>query len=83
VPDPTTVTQPVVWWKSQKAIGLYQSVVLMTLLWTMAGLQSGVWDWKSGLLIPILSSVVVVVRDMWSPTVVGPLAMQNKRNVGG
>jgi hypothetical protein len=81
VPEPTPAQPPVLWWKSQKFTGLWQSAVVMLLLWVINGLGTNVWDWKAGLLIPVLSSAAIAFRDMWSPNVVGILPMQNTNNV--
>ena len=78
--DPLLPPSGIVWYRSQKFLGLCQASALMALMWVMAGLQSGSWDWKAGLAIPLLANVITVVRDMWSPTVAGPFAFQNTKN---
>ena len=62
----------VVWWKSQRFTQLWQSIIIMTLGWVMVALSTNVWDWRTGLLVPILSSVVPILRDWWSVTVTAP-----------
>ena len=78
--DPLLPPSGIPWYKSQRVLGLCQASALLALIWTMNGLQSNVWDWKVGLAIPLLANVITVVRDMWSPTVVGPLAVMNRGN---
>lgn len=82
MPDPVPVPPPVIWYQSRVFTALWQNCVLMILIWTLSGLQSGNWDWKAGLAIPIISSVIVAFRDMWSPNIVGIFPMQNRKNLG-
>ena len=79
--DPLLPPSGIPWYRSQRFTALWQAAALMTLMWVLAGLQSNTWDWKAGLLIPILSNLAVALRDMWSPTVVGPFDTMNKRNL--
>lgn len=84
MPDPTPA--PVAglpWWKSQQAIAYLKSTVLLAVGWALVGATSGVWDWRAGLLVPILSNLLLTLQNMWSKDVVGPLPMMNKRNAVG
>ena len=69
------------WYESRSFKALLQSSVLLTLGWVLAALGTNTWDWRTGLAVPLLSNVLVQLRDMWSPTVVGPLSFMNASNV--
>ena len=71
------------WYDSRAFRALAQTSVLTALGWLAVSLTTNTWDWRVGLALPILSNVIVNLTDMWSPTVKGPLAMMNKKNVGG
>lgn len=78
--DPLLPPSGIPWWKAQKFTGFWQSALLTAMIWTLNGVQSNVWDWRAGLVVPILSGAIVVFRDQFSTTVAGPLSMQNTRN---
>jgi hypothetical protein len=75
------MTDPVLWYQSRSFKALAQTSVLLTLGWVLVGLSTNVWDWRAGLLVPIISNVFVALRDMWSPTVTGPFNVMNQVSI--
>lgn len=69
------------WYSSRAFKALLQTSVLSSLGWLSLALATDVWDWRQGLAIPLLSNVVIVLKSMWEPGIVGPLATMNKNNV--
>ena len=72
---------PVLWYQSRSFKALVQSSVLLTLAWVGVALSTNVWDWRTGLAVPLISNIVIGLRDMWSPTVNGPFNAMNTNNV--
>jgi hypothetical protein len=71
------------WYRSQRFTALWQSAAVLSLGWLMVALQTGTWDWRTGLLVPILGNVILVLRDWTSPTVQAPIPYLNRNNVQG
>jgi hypothetical protein len=69
------------WYRSHGFTALVQSSLLLTLGWLGVAVSTNVWDWRVGLAVPLLSNVIVGLRAMWSPTVVGPFSMMNRANL--
>lgn len=76
---PPLVSVP--WYKSQRFTALWQSALVLTVGWVMVALQTNAWDWKTGLLVPILGNVLLILKDWTSPSVTAPLAVLNRKNV--
>jgi hypothetical protein len=74
------VTAAIPWYKSQRAIALLQITIVLLLGWVLQGLTTRAWDLYSlGAL--VVSNVLVLLKDWWSPNIVAPLAAFNRRNV--
>ena len=67
------------WYKSKGFTLLWQAAVLNAILWALASLQGGVWNFRD-LGIAILSNASIIVKDWFSPTVVAPFNFMNKSN---
>ena len=78
--DPLLPPSGVVWYKSRSFTGLWQASALMVLMWFADAVRLDVWDWRTGLALPLLANAIVVFKEMWSPTVVGPLNVMNRNN---
>jgi len=71
--------QAVPWYKSQRLIALAQVSAILVLGWVLQGLTTHVWDpYQLGAL--VISNLVVILKDWWSPTIVAPIAMFNRSN---
>ena len=68
------------WYLSYAFKALLQTSVLSSLGWLSLALATDVWDWRQGLAIPLLSNVIIMLKAMWEPGMVGPLAVMNKNN---
>jgi hypothetical protein len=79
MPEPEV---PVPWYQSRSFKALAQTTVLLTLGWVLVGLSTNVWDWRTGLAVPIVSNILVGLRDMWSVTVTGPFDFMNRTPPG-
>jgi hypothetical protein len=69
------------WYRSRACTALLQTSVLSALGWLIVAVSTNVWDWRTGLAVPLLSNVFIVFKDMWSSTVRGPFDFMNKDNV--
>ena len=77
---PESPAYPVPWYKSQRFIALVQSTVLFGLGWLITALSTNDWtNWKAGL-VAVLGNLVIALKDWWSPSVVAPFALMNKKN---
>ena len=76
--------QPIAWYKSQRFIILVQSNVLLILGWLLQVLSATPieWMWRQ-IGVAIIGNVMLMLKDWWSPTVIAPFAVLNKKNVGG
>ena len=68
------------WYRSYAFKALLQTSVLSSLGWLSLALATDVWDWRQGLAIPLLSNVIIMLKAMWEPGMVGPLNVMNKNN---
>jgi hypothetical protein len=68
------------WYSSRAFTALWQTSALSALGWLTVAVSTDVWDWRTGLAVPLLSNVFVVFKDMWSSTVRGPFDFMNKGN---
>lgn len=68
------------WWKSHAIVALAQTSVIMTLGWVAVALSTNIWDWRTGLAVPLISNLVIGLKTMWSPTTQGPFDFMNKNN---
>jgi hypothetical protein len=66
------------WYKSHAFVALIQTSVLMVLGWLAVALSTNVWDWRTGLAVPLVSNLIIVFKTMWSPTTQGPFDFMNK-----
>ena len=81
IPEPTPKVS-VPWYGSRTFSAMVQTTVLTSLGWLVIALQANDFTtWKIGLLLPIVSNLFIVFRDMWSSTIVGPSAIMNVNNV--
>lgn len=70
------------WYKTHAFTALWQASVILILAWLLVGLNTNLWDWKTGLLVPLISNLIVCLKEMWSPSVAGPFAFMNRSNPG-
>jgi hypothetical protein len=75
------MSDPVVWYKSQRFIVLCQSTAVLILGWLSAALATNDWAWRP-IAISVVGNVLVALKDWWSPNVVAPFAALNRNNVG-
>ena len=68
------------WYKSHAFVALVQTSLLLTLGWVGVALSTNVWDWRTGLAVPLVSNIVIALRTLWSPTTQGPFDFMNKNN---
>ena len=61
-----------------------QSNVLLILGWLLQVLSATPieWMWRQ-IGVAIIGNVMLMLKDWWSPTVIAPFAVLNKKNVGG
>ena len=71
----------VTWYRSQRFTALWQSCAVLTIGWLMVALQTNSWDWKTGLAVPILGNVLLILKDWNSPAVQAPIPYLNRNNV--
>lgn len=76
------MSEPVVWYKSQRFIVLCQSTAVLILGWLSAALATNDWSWRP-IAISVVGNILVALKDWWSPNVVAPFAVLNKNNVSG
>ncbi len=72
---------PIPWYQSHTFTALWQTTVLTSLIWLGAAVATNVWDWRNGLIVPLISNVIVLFKSMFDPTVAGIFKFQNARNV--
>ena len=74
-PLPTSVP----WYRSQRFIAVCQITALYVLTWLGQAITTRVWDFYS-LGGGVISALLVILKDWWSPTVAAPLSFMNKGN---
>jgi len=84
VPTPSSEPTPQVsvhWYESRTFAAMLQTTVLTGLGWLTIALASNKWDdWQIGLLLPIVSNTLILLRDMWSSTITAPAKIMNTNN---
>ena len=81
---PTVVTisaAPVPWYKTQKFTALWHQWVLMAAFWLAYSLETNIYNWRTGLAIPLLSSFITIFNDWRAPSVISPISTMNRNNV--
>ena len=80
---PTVVTisdVPVPWYKSQKFTALWHQWVIMAAFWLAYSLETNVYNWRTGLAIPLLSSFITMFNDWRAPSIISPIGAMNRNN---
>ena len=76
-----TEVPPVPWSKSQRFTALWHQWVIMASIWLVYSLETNTYNWRTGLLIPLVSSFVTMFNDWRAPTVIAPIPAFNANNV--
>jgi hypothetical protein len=66
------------WYQSQRFIALCQSTVLLVLGWLIAALSTNDWAWRP-ITIAVLTNILIILKDWWSPNVQAPFKFMNKK----
>lgn len=83
--DSTTPTQPtqvsIPWYASRTFAAMVQTTVLTSLGWLSIALATNKWDdWQIALLLPVVSNLFIIFRDMWSTSIIAPANFMNANN---
>lgn len=69
------------WYASRTFAAMMQTTVLTGLGWLTVALSSNKWDdWQVGLILPVASNILILLRDMWSSTIIAPAKIMNTNN---
>ena len=80
-PVPPVGPVPVKWYESQKFTALWHQWVIMAAIWLTYSLETNTYNWRTGLLIPLISSFVTLFNDWRAPSVIAPIGAMNANNV--
>lgn len=71
---------PVPWYESQQFKALWQASLITVITWLAAALVTNDWTWKPTLS-ALLSNMVIILKDWFSPTIIAPIPQLNRKNV--